>query len=151
MGESGGLVYLVHPHSDVLLSLYEVLAAAGFDVAASSNAAHALDYVARSRPGAVLCHWDMPELGGTELLGRLRQASPETRVIMTSGQADARMYDLVRGRGGDDLLREPLSGLSVVQAVSRMLGLSIPYTPTDPVAFPDPELRGNEERRRRSS
>jgi len=132
MVEQGSLVYLVHCDSDVLLSLYEVLCAAGFEVAASSNARDALEYIGRTKPRAVLCHWEMPELGGAEFLERSRRSSPETRIIMTSRDADGPLVEDVRGRGGDDLLREPLSRLAVIDAVSRMLGFSVPYPSPDP-------------------
>ncbi len=133
MSEQGSLVYLVHCDSDVLLSLYEVLSATGFEVAASSNALDALQYVGRAKPRAVICHWEMPEMEGAEFLERSRRCSPETRILMTSRRADGPLYDEVRRQGGDDLLREPLSQIAVVNVVSRMLGFSIPYVPTDHV------------------
>jgi DNA-binding response OmpR family regulator len=131
MDDPDPLVYLVHCESDVLLSLYDVLSAAGFKVAASSNALDALGYIARSRPRAVLCHWDMPDMDGLELLTRLRNCSPESRIIMTSRNADAALYDEVLGRGADDLLREPFSAVAVVHVISRLLGFSIPYPDSD--------------------
>ncbi|HLY11379.1 MAG TPA: response regulator [Planctomycetota bacterium] len=135
MDEQDPLVYVVHGDSDVLLALYDVLSAAGFRVAASSNARDALAYVARSRPRAVLCHWEMPEMEGGELLARLRNGSPESRIIMSSRKADSALYDDVLAKGGDDLLREPLSEIAVVHAVSRMLGFSIPYPHLDSPTF----------------
>ncbi len=135
MGEQSRLVYLVHCDSDVLLSLYEVLSAAGFEVAASSNSLDALGYVVRAKPRAVLCHWEMPEMGGTEFLQRSKRCSPETSIIMTSQKADGPMYDDVLEQGGDDVLREPFSQIAVVHVVSRMLGFSVPYTASDQVHF----------------
>lgn len=127
MDDQEPLVYLVHCESDVLLSLYDVLSAAGFKVAASSNALDALGYVARSRPRAVLCHWDMPQMVGAELLTRLRKCSSETRIIMSSRNADGALYEEVLEKGGDDLLREPFSAIAVVHVASRLLGFTVPY------------------------
>lgn len=138
MDDQDPLVYLVHCESDVLLSLYDVLSAAGFRVAANSNALDALGYVARSRPRAVLCHWDMPQMEGAELLTRLRQCSPDTRIIMSSRNADGVLYDQVLGMGGDDLLREPFSDIAVVHVVSRLLGFSVPYPEINPVSMKVP-------------
>jgi FixJ family two-component response regulator len=151
MSEQSSLVYLVHCDSDVLLSLYEILSAAGFEVAASSNALDALKYVRRTKPRAVLCHWEMPEMGGAEFLECSRRRSPETRIIMTSQHADGPMYDEVRGQGGDDVLREPLSGVAVVHVVSRMLGFSVPYPSTDQVNYYSMGSGVGEGRQRRSS
>jgi CheY-like chemotaxis protein len=118
------------------LSLYEVLSAAGLLVAASTNSRDALGYIARTKPPAVLCRWEMPEMDGGELIRRVRKASPSTRFVMSSRHADASMYEEVLRRGGDDLLREPLHPLAVVHVVSRLLGFSVPY----PVPHPESSL-----------
>jgi DNA-binding response OmpR family regulator len=151
MGQQDNLVYLVHCDSDVLWSFYEVLSAAGYEVAASTNARHALEYVARTKPRAVLCHWEMPELGGGEFLERSRRCSPETRIIMSSRHADGPMYEAVREQGGDDLLREPLSPIAVLHGVSRMLGLSVPYPSAEPDRFHTRGTRIGEGQPRRTS
>lgn len=137
MGDGEYLIHLVHHDSNVLLALYDVLSAAGFRVAASSNALDGLAYIARSKPRAVLCHWEMPEINGAELVERLKHSSPASRVVVSSPQADAAMYGEVRAAGGDDLLAEPFNPLAVVHAVSRMLGFSVPYLATDPAATYD--------------
>lgn len=134
MADEDSRIHLVHHDSDVLLSLYEVLSAAGFQVTASTNATDALSYVGRNRPRAVLYHWEMPEMEGREFLRRARGVVPAPRVIASSRQADASMYEEVLRRGGDDLLREPFHRLAVVHVVSRILGFSVPYGTSDPDA-----------------
>jgi len=136
MEHEGTLIHLVHHDSDVLLDLYAVLSAAGFRVAASSSSAGAVGYILRSRPLAVLCHWEMPEMNGAELIRRIRKSSSSTRFVMSSRNADAFMYEDVLRRGGDDLLREPFHDLAVVHVVSRLLGFSVPYPAYDPGALP---------------
>jgi len=127
MADEGSRIHLVHDDSDVLLSLYEVLSAAGLLVAASTNTRDALGYIARTKPRAVLCRWEMPEMEGGELIRRVRRTSPLTRFVLSSRHADASMYEDVLRRGGDDLLREPFHQLAVVHVVSRLLGFSVPY------------------------
>jgi CheY-like chemotaxis protein len=131
MEYEGTLIHLVHHDSDVLLDLYAVLSAAGFQVAASSNTLNAVTYITRTKPRAVLCHWEMPEMDGAELIRRVRSSSHETRFVMSSRHADAFMYEEVLRRGGDDLLREPFHDLAVVHVVSRLLGFSVPYPAYD--------------------
>jgi DNA-binding NtrC family response regulator len=134
--DEGNRIHLVHDDSDVLLSLYEVLSAAGLLVAASTNTRDALSYIVRTKPRAVLCRWEMPEMDGGELLRRVRKASPLTRFVLSSHHADASMYEDVLRRGGDDLLREPLHPLAVVHVVSRLLGFTVPYPASDPESSP---------------
>src|SRR5579872_2549687 len=125
------LIHLVHPDPDVLLDLYGVLSASGFRVAASTKALHAVAYITKSKPQAVLCHWEMPEMDGGALIRRVRISSPSTRFVMSSRHADASMYEAVIRRGGNDLLREPYHHLAVVYVVSRLLGFSVPYEAYD--------------------
>lgn len=127
MTDDHKLVYLVHNDSDVLLSIYDVLSGAGFRVSATSNALDALAYIARARPRAVLCRFDMPEMGGDEFIMRAKRISPETRLLICSRMADERLYECVLRLGANDLVREPLSPSAVLQAVSRMVGLAVPY------------------------
>lgn len=48
------------------------------------NGADAIEVVARLRPDVVVLDVDMPVLGGIETLPRLREVSPETRIVMHS-------------------------------------------------------------------
>jgi DNA-binding NtrC family response regulator len=127
MADDERAIYLVDNDSDALLFLYDFLSAAGFRVAASSNAIDALAYVGRMRPRAILCHWEMPEMDGGEFLDRVKELSPDTRVVVSSPNADGLMYEEVLRRGGHDLVPEPFSQTTVLHAVERVLGLSVPY------------------------
>jgi DNA-binding response OmpR family regulator len=89
MADEGNRIHLVHDDTDVLLTLYEVLSASGFQVAASSNTRDALGYIGRTKPRAVLCRWEMPVMEGAELIRRAKDASPLTRFVMSSRNADA--------------------------------------------------------------
>ena len=139
MADTDDLVHLVHPDSNVLLTMYDILSAAGYRVAASSDAPAALAFVARSKPRAILCLWEMPGPGEVELLRRLKRVSPLSRVVMCSPHASSALYDEVIRAGADDLLREPLNPLAVLHAVSRMLGRGIPYLAAGTTAPADPQ------------
>ena len=127
MRDDAPLIHLVHQDSDVLLTLYEVLSAAGFHLGASTRALDGLGHIARSKPRAILCPWDLSGMSGREFLLRVRHSSPESHIVMSSPRATASLYDEVLEAGADDLLREPLNPLAVVHAVSRMLGFNVPY------------------------
>jgi two-component system, chemotaxis family, chemotaxis protein CheY len=135
-------IYLVHNDSDVLLSLYDVLSAAGFQVGASSNAFDALAYIARSRPRAVLCRCEMPEMMADEFIVRTKRVSPETRLLMCSPSADARLYERLRALGAIDLVREPMSPSAALHAISRAFGLGVPYDDSNASAIVDLSGKG---------
>ena len=125
--ESRRLIYLVHNDSEVLLSLYDALTASGFQVIASSNALDALAYIARSKPRAILCRWEMSEMDGLEFIRRARQLSPSAQIILCSRVADGRMFQQIISSGGTDLIQEPMSATTVLHAVSRLFGMGVPY------------------------
>jgi FixJ family two-component response regulator len=129
MADDPGLVHVVHSDSDVLLFLFDILSSAGFRVAASSSALDGLSYLARSRPSAVLCRWDMPEMEGEEFIERAKKTSPGTQIVMCFRSADVRLYKHVLSLGGHDLLREPMSASAVLHAISRVTGVGVPCQP----------------------
>lgn len=127
MAQDERTVHLVHNDSDVLLFLYEVLSASGFQVAASSNTVDALAYIARSKPQAVLCRWEMPELEAPEFIRRAKTASPKTRIIVCSKHADGERYRQIVRVGASDLILEPVSASEIRAAFLRTIGLGVPY------------------------
>jgi DNA-binding NtrC family response regulator len=114
-------VHLVDHDSSILLFLFDFLSNAGLHVSASSNAADALDYVSRMHPEILFSEMDMPDMGGLELLQRIRELSPTTRVILTSACADWPVYEDVLRQGGADLLPKPFNHKALLRSVERAL------------------------------
>jgi DNA-binding response OmpR family regulator len=114
-------LHLLNHDSEALLFLFDFLSNAGFRVSGSSNVRDGLDYIERERPDLVVANLEMPDLGGLDLLGRLRELSPSTRVIMTSARVDWIVYeDLLRCGGA--FVAAPVKGMSLLRAVERVLG-----------------------------
>jgi DNA-binding NtrC family response regulator len=63
----------------------------------------------------------MPEMDGLELLQRIREISPSTRVVLTSACADWPVYEAVLQRGGVDLVPKPFNPMALLRAVERAL------------------------------
>jgi two-component system response regulator NreC len=57
-------------------------------VAECSNGREMLELVARARPGVAIIDVAMPEMNGVEATRRIRELSPNTRVIVLSNYAD---------------------------------------------------------------
>lgn len=114
-------IHLLDHDSQVLLHLYDFLSNAGFQVSASSNADDALDYVARSHPEILVTADEVPGLSVVELLNRIRDVSPSTRVILTSVRVDWSVYEDLLRNGGADLVGKPIHGMTLLRAVERVL------------------------------
>jgi DNA-binding NarL/FixJ family response regulator len=121
------MIHLVHSDSDVLLSLIDVLSASGYEVSASTNALHGLDYAARVKPRVVLCRWEMSEMEAPEFISRVQTTSPDTRILICSRFADREKYKAIVSLGASDVILEPLGASAVLEAVLRSMGRRVPY------------------------
>ena len=73
---------------DLLLTMGQtILSSYGYRVITATGGQQALDVLAQKEPKVDLVITDlvMPAMSGRELVERIRQASPETRIICTSG------------------------------------------------------------------
>jgi DNA-binding response OmpR family regulator len=82
-------ILLVDDEPEVLEILNEYLAEQGFAVRTAMEGTEALAEAKRWTPKAILLDVMMPNLGGLEILERLRQINPGVVVILMSGQSSA--------------------------------------------------------------
>jgi putative nucleotidyltransferase with HDIG domain len=66
----------------------ELLADRGFDAHAASDAKTALDLAADCSFGVAVLDLAMPGMGGIELADKIKQVSPDTQVLILTGQGD---------------------------------------------------------------
>jgi response regulator RpfG family c-di-GMP phosphodiesterase len=89
------------------------------------NGAQALAAIHAGRYDLVLLDIDMPEMRGTEVLRRLRQAPPypHLKVVMFSGRATADEMAEMLLAGADDYLAKPFSNVQLAARVKAALRL----------------------------
>lgn len=114
-------IHLIDADSTELMILFESLTYAGFRVSASSRPEDALVYIARMHPQVVIARMEPENKTGLALLDRVKEASPGTRVILTSGRTDWSLYEEVRKLGGFDLVARPVHILSLLRSVERAI------------------------------
>jgi DNA-binding NtrC family response regulator len=81
-----GRVLVIDDEPLVLETLRELLTAEGFEAAAESDGARALERVAQFHPSVVVSDVKIPGLNGFELLRELRARHPEIAVILLTGE-----------------------------------------------------------------
>ena len=81
-------ILLVDDNRDGLTVRRILLEEAGFRVRTAGSAAEALDLFTSSRFEIMITDYRMPQMDGTQLIGRIREAHPETRIILLSGFVD---------------------------------------------------------------
>ena len=115
-------VLIADDHTMVRESLVSVLQAAG-DVQVVAQAAdgiEALELALQTRPDVVVADLSMPRLNGLEVVRRLREALPQTRVlVLTMHQEDEYVLQAVRAGASGYLVKD--SAASELLAAVRNL------------------------------
>lgn len=121
MNEGKCRILIVDDESDTLLYLFDLLASEGFQVEGSSSALDALSNVSRRACDVVISDVRMPEMGGLELLERIKRVAPKTQVILLSAFGDDVMRKETIEKGGEDLLQKPLRGDDLLRTLGRVV------------------------------
>jgi CheY-like chemotaxis protein len=114
---------LLAEDNDALRQLFaRVLERNGFEVREASNGREALDCLAEYEPDVVLTDLMMPEIGGIELIRRLRAMPSRAEipvVIMTAAATNEARRDATRV-GAVDLLEKPFDSRTLLDRVSSL-------------------------------
>jgi PAS domain S-box-containing protein len=118
-------VLLVDDHADLSAAMADLLNREGFEVRTALSGEEGLKFASGFRPQLVLCDLNLPDMGGHEVVRRLR-SNPATRsaysVILTA-LSEAQIRDLNDGAkevGVDEFIRKPLDREGVHSLVSRL-------------------------------
>ncbi|MDL4815553.1 response regulator transcription factor [Actinomadura opuntiae] len=113
-------VLVVDDEPDLAEVLSRVLASEGWSVRTAGDGAGALAAAREFHPDAVVLDVMLPDLGGLEVLKRLRAAAPDVCVLFLTAR-DA-VEDRIAGitAGGDDYVTKPFS---LEEVLARLRGL----------------------------
>lgn len=101
----------------ILSSLRGVLLQEGFEVTVASSGEQAWQHVVKARPDVVLLDLILGDITGIEVLRRIRQLSPETKVILISAHATLEQAVEAMKLGGYDFIRKPFELEEIVTTV----------------------------------
>ena len=120
----GRLVLVVDDEEDVRVMARKCLERAGFRVVeAADGRAGLAAYRARAADVAlVLLDWTMPRMDGAEAFREMRRASPDVRVVLTSGFAQEDATSGFAGKGLAGFLRKPFRAQDLIGLVLQVLG-----------------------------
>jgi UDP-3-O-[3-hydroxymyristoyl] N-acetylglucosamine deacetylase len=114
-------VLVVDDEERIRSSLRGILSDEGFRVVDTGNAPGVMEIIERERPTLVLLDVWMPELDGIELLRRIKNEKPATRVIMISGHANIQNAVAATRLGAEDFIEKPFSVNGLLAAIERVL------------------------------
>jgi len=117
---------LVDDDELVRMSLMDVLQVLGHQataVASGEEAIHKLE--AGFQPQVIILDMNMPGLGGAGTLPRLRALLPEVPILLTTGQTDQKVLDLIQAHPAVNLLAKPFNIEELQQVLTRIAAGSL--------------------------
>jgi DNA-binding NarL/FixJ family response regulator len=120
MNEPRCLIADDHPALTSAVSAY--LAPSGFQIVGPvSDGRRAVDLATAEQPDLALVDFRMPRLSGTELVTALREASPQTRIVVYTADADEQIAADVLGAGAAALVLKEAPLADLVRALEAAL------------------------------
>jgi DNA-binding response OmpR family regulator len=116
------LVVVIDRSSEILTWLYSVLYGEGFLVATCTPTLEALRYVSSYKPDLAIVGWEALKGDDSSLLRKIREISPETKILLMAVSTDEPSETEALGAGADLLLRNPYVWGDISTCVARLLG-----------------------------
>lgn len=114
-------ILVVEDEAAVRSVLVDLLGGLGYDVVEASDGAKGWEKAQAERPDLVITDVSMPKMKGTDLLAKVKQASPETPVIVITGYASLKLaVDAVR-MGAYSFIQKPFDIDEIQRVVADAL------------------------------
>jgi DNA-binding NtrC family response regulator len=117
-------ILVIDDEPNILTTVRRNLELEGYHVEVAGNAQLGLSKVAESDIDLILLDVMMPGEGGLEVLPKLRVASPETVIVMMSGNATIETAVQATKGGAHDFVEKPLSGDKLLLTVQNALSFA---------------------------
>ena len=109
-------------HPAVLAAMSAFVEEHGFALLGpAADGERALELVAEQRPDLAFVDYRMPRASGAVLLQALKEASPETRIIVFTGQADEQLARAALAAGADGVVLKEAPLIDLVRAIDLVL------------------------------
>jgi len=132
------LVMVIDPDPKTSTSLLPLLDAEGYRAVSCSAIGRSLTSVLRQHPDLVIVGKKMENCDGMIVIGRIKEISPDTRVILLVDSEDWPSFIDALEAGADDLQRRRPGERALLESARRLLDSVI-----DPKAERGLELRAN--------
>ena len=93
----------------------------GFDAVEVSSGAEALTYLASNEVDVVILDIKMPEMGGMDVLQRIREDDLARKVIMLTGVGELKIARECLELGASDFMSKPFEMNNLLACINRVL------------------------------
>ncbi len=119
--ESNPKILLVDDEKAITDNLAPLLERSGFDVAVASNGAEGLQQAAHSAPDLIVLDVLMPQMGGREMLRRLRRMDNWIPVILLTQVGTSTERAMALEEGADDYINKPFDPHELIARIRSIL------------------------------
>jgi CheY-like chemotaxis protein len=121
-------ILVVDDNPDSVIIMRTILESQGYEVAVATNGAEALEQVTEATPDLVLLDIMMPNVGGLEVLQRMREDARTGRVPVILVTAKAQDEDVMSGYqyGADYYITKPFTPKQLLYGIGLVLGKGEP-------------------------
>ena len=118
-----GTVLIVDDEPLVRETVSNVLKEAGYGVLTASDGEEGVRLFSEQKDEIDLILLDlvMPNMGGVEALGALRNIDPHIRVVLSSGYNEKETIENIAGKGPDGFIQKPYRISELIQIVKRLM------------------------------
>ena len=117
--KTGLTVLVVDDDAQIRKTLRGVLEDEGHAVGEAPDGERALELLDQRRFDVVLLDVNMPGMGGLEVLGMVREAAPETGVVMVSGESTISTAVRALKRGAFDFIEKPVDPERLLDVIAQ--------------------------------
>lgn len=98
-----------------------ILQREGYEVHMAEDGEKGWELFVKLQPYAILSDIHMPRLNGIDLTRKIKEASPETPVLLLTGSSKQQEGDIDRGlaAGADDYLEKPYTASSLMDLMKK--------------------------------
>lgn len=114
-------ILVVDDDREMTTILQKILSASDCEIMTAEDGEEALNVMKQRSAAVVIADWKMPKCDGMQLIERIQQNHPQTKVIMITAFGDVDEYLEAMNRGAFEFLPKPLDIDELKGLVSRAL------------------------------
>lgn len=125
-------ILVIDDNLDICMLLERFLSKKGHQVQTTISGKTGLDYVKKTRFDLIFCDFKLREMDGRQILKKVMELSPSTKVVIITGYGDVKIAVEVIKNGAFDYITKPLLPDEILLLIDRSLALNSSTLPIDP-------------------
>ncbi|MFW6134412.1 MAG: response regulator [Elusimicrobiota bacterium] len=116
-------ILVVDDEPDILKFVRILLEKNGYSVITAKEGSYAMEKIILEKPDLILLDIEMPEMGGFEVLERIKENPATQRIptIMLTGRSDTSTFEKAVDKKADRYISKPFKGKFLLEKVSQVL------------------------------